>query len=58
MATIMTRGTQAERSHYFISGHSTKDRMIARLEDMMGEAKNDYEMNMIRNAISQIQSSN
>lgn len=37
------------------SGHSTKDRMVARLEDMMGEAKNEYEMNMIRNAISQIQ---
>lgn len=48
------------RTHYDMgySGHSTKDRMIARLEDMMGEAKNDYEMNMIRNAISQIQSSN
>lgn len=37
------------------SGHSTKDRMIARLEDMMGEAKNEYEMNMIRDTISKIQ---
>lgn len=37
------------------SGHSTKDRMVARLEDMMGEAKNEYEMNMIRDAISKIQ---
>lgn len=37
------------------SGHSTKDRMIARLEDMMGEAKNDYEAQMIRNTIANIQ---
>ena len=38
------------------SGHSTKDRMIARLEDMMGEAKNEYEAQMIRDTIMQIQS--
>ena len=38
------------------SGHSTKDRMIARLEDMMGEAKNEYEAQMIRDAIGTIQS--
>jgi hypothetical protein len=37
------------------SGHSTRDRMVARLEDMMGEAKNDYEANMIREAINRIQ---
>lgn len=45
------------RAHYDMgySGHSTKDRMVARLEDMMGEAKNEYEMNMIRDAISKIQ---
>ena len=40
------------------SGHSTKDRMIARLEDMMGEAKNDYEASMIRDTINQIRASN
>ena len=40
------------------SGHSTKDRMIARLEDMMGEAKNEYEAKMIRDAIANIQNSN
>lgn len=40
------------------SGHSTKDRMIARLEDMMGEVNNDYERNMIRETISRIQSGN
>lgn len=40
------------------SGHSTKDRMVARLEDMMGEAKNDYERNIIKDAISNIQASN
>lgn len=38
------------------SGHSTKDRMISRLEDMMGEAKNEYEAQMIRDAIRNIQS--
>ena len=45
------------RTHYDMgySGHSTKDRMVAKLEDMMGDAKNDYERNMILNAISQIQ---
>lgn len=37
------------------SGHSTKDRMIARLEDMMGEVKNDYEAQLIRNTIASIQ---
>lgn len=36
------------------SGHSTKDRMISRLEDMMGEAKNEYEARMISDAISHI----
>lgn len=48
------------RAHYDMgySGHSTKDRMIARLEDMMGEAKNEYERGMIRNTIAQIQTSN
>ena len=40
------------------SGHSTKDRMVARLEDMMGEAKNDYERNMIKETISNIQAGN
>ena len=40
------------------SGHSTKDRMIARLEDMMGEAKNEYEARMIRDAIVYIQNDN
>lgn len=37
------------------SGHSTKDRMISRLEDMMGEAKNEYEAQMIRDTIMDIQ---
>lgn len=37
------------------SGHSTKDRMVSRLEDMMGEAKNEYEAQMIRNTIDYIQ---
>lgn len=38
------------------SNHSTKDRMISRLEDMMGDAKNEYEAKMIRDAITYIQS--
>lgn len=42
---------------YGYSGHSTKDRMIARLEDMMGEAKNEYEAKMIRDVIANIQNS-
>lgn len=37
------------------SGHSTKDRMIACLEDVMGEAKNEYEARMISDAINYIQ---
>lgn len=40
------------------SGHSTKDRMISRLEDMMGDVKNEYEARMIRDAIVYIQSLN
>lgn len=40
------------------SGHSTKDRMIAALENVMGEVKNDYEADMVRQAIASIQSSN
>ena len=38
------------------SGHSTRDRMIAALEDVMGEVKNDYEAQMVRDAIMNIQS--
>lgn len=52
-------GNDYMRTHSYdsgYSGHSTKDRMIARLEDMMGEAKNDYEAQMIRDTIMQIQS--
>lgn len=37
------------------SGHSTRDRMVSALEDIMGEAKNEYEANMIRDAIAFIQ---
>lgn len=38
------------------SGHSTKDRIISRIEDMMGEAKNDYEADKIRMTLDYIQS--
>lgn len=41
---------------YMPSNHSTKDRMVSRLEDMMGDAKNEYEAKMIRDAIAYIQS--
>lgn len=37
------------------SGHSTRDRMVSALEDIMGEAKNEYEANMIRDAIAFVQ---
>ena len=42
---------------YGYSGHSTRDRMISCLEDLMGEAKNEYEAGMIRDAIAYIQNS-
>ena len=35
---------------------ATKDRRVSRLEDMMGDAKNEYEAKMIRDAIAYIQS--
>lgn len=37
------------------SGHSTRDRMVACLEDLMGEAKNEYEAQMISDAIRYVQ---
>ena len=37
------------------SGHSTRDRMISALEDLMGEAKNEYEARMIRDTIRYVQ---
>lgn len=39
------------------SGHSTKDRMIACLEDLMGEVHNEYEAQMISDVIANIQNS-
>ena len=39
------------------SGHSTRDRMVAALEDVMGQCKNEYEAKMVMDAINQIQSS-
>lgn len=37
------------------SGHSTRDRMVSCLEDLMGEAKNEYEAKMISDAIRYVQ---
>lgn len=37
------------------SGHSTKDRMIALLENMMGEVHNEYEAQMVNDVITYIQ---
>lgn len=37
------------------SGHSTKDRMIASLEDVMGEVHNEYEAQMVADVIRHIQ---
>lgn len=39
------------------SGHSTRDRMVARLEDLMGDVKNEYEAQMISDVIRYIQTS-
>lgn len=38
------------------SGHSVNDRMISRIEDMMGEAKNDYEAQQMRDVIAYLRS--
>ena len=37
------------------SGHSMKDRMIARLETMYDESNNDYERQAITNLISRVE---
>lgn len=39
------------------SGHSTRDRMVACLEDLMGEVKNEYEAQMVSDVIRYIQNS-
>lgn len=38
------------------SGHSIKDRMVARLEDMMDEAKTDHERQTVSEWINRLQS--
>lgn len=40
------------------SGHSIKDRMVAKLETMVDMAKSDYERQKVLDAISQIESMN
>lgn len=40
------------------SGHSIKDRMVARLEPMFDEAKSDYERQLIQNTINRIHAEN
>lgn len=40
------------------SGHSIKDRMVARLEPMYDEAKTDYERQLIQNTINRIHAEN
>ena len=42
--------------HY--SGHSIKDRMVARLEPMFDDAKSDHEKQMIQNTINRIYAEN
>lgn len=39
-------------------GHSIKDRMVANLEDMMDQAKNDYERQEIQNEIQKLRMNN
>lgn len=38
------------------SGHSIKDRMVSRLEGMMGETQNDYERRTIEDFIHRLES--
>lgn len=40
------------------SGHSIKDRMVARLEPMFDEASSDYEKQLIQNTINRIHAEN
>lgn len=40
------------------SGHSIKDRMVARLEPMYDEAKSEYERQLVRNTINRIHNEN
>lgn len=40
------------------SGHSIKDRMVARLEPMYDEAQSDYERQLIQNTINRIHAEN
>ena len=35
-------------------GHSIKDRMVSQLEDMMDQAKNEYERQEIQNEIQKL----
>lgn len=39
-------------------GHSVPDRMVSQLEDMMDQAHNDYERQMIQNEIQHIRKNN
>lgn len=40
------------------SGHSIKDRMVARLEPMFDEAKSEYERQLVQNTINRIREEN
>ena len=48
-------GRFVSRDGYGMSGHSIKDRMIARLEAMYDDAQSEHERDEIRNEIRQIQ---
>lgn len=41
-----------------VYGHSIPDRMVAQLEDMMDQANNEYERQMIQNEIANIRKNN
>lgn len=48
-------GRYISRDDYMMSGHSIKDRMVARLEGMYDEAKSEHERDEIRKEIRRIE---
>ena len=52
----ISRGEDNMSYHDGYSGHSIKDRMVARLEDMMDEAKTDHERQTVSQWIDRLRS--
>lgn len=50
----VSRSSYRPTMHYGYSGHSIQDRAIANLENMMGEAGNDYERRVLSGMIDDL----